>query len=491
MRKPLPSCESWSSSGTKIPDCPTRRWPVNALFLSNAEENATIWLMEARPDSGPGWSLCGTMGARFAEWRVIGCGGTRMTTPKPTDPSRFRSAQVSSSALVAGLPSGAHVEYSLSPRARILLIPASLLLVAATAVLDYQTGIHLSFGVFYLIPVAACSWWGGFPHGILLATAGTLAWCAVDIAESPDSPPAAAVWNGVARFGTLALFASLVSRLHTGILRERRLSRTDSLTGAANGRHFYEAATLASEQARRDSRPLTLAYLDLDDFKQINDRLGHAAGDEVLVVLARTVMKEVGDSGLLARLGGDEFALLLLDTSAHLATHQLARLHRQLLEEFANRRWPVGVSIGAVTFLRAGWGVDQMIQRADQLMYGAKRQGKRRVEHAVVDVVPQPSSGERRAMAWALSYRKARVRLEGVGDSEEFATVRDVTPDNIGLHLDREFRPDTVFVVELLAAGARTLLARVMAVVPEEGGFLHLCELSTRLSDDELRSWVG
>src|SRR2546423_412367 len=89
--------------------------------------------------------------------------------------------------------------FCLGPLGRLLLIPACLLLVAAPAVLDYRPGPSLSFGVFYLIPAAACAWWGGFPHGVLLATAGTLAWCAVDLAESPEAPPAAAVWNGVTR----------------------------------------------------------------------------------------------------------------------------------------------------------------------------------------------------------------------------------------------------------------------------------------------------
>src|SRR5260370_6990473 len=86
-------------------------------------------------------------------------------------------------------------------------------------------------------------------------------------------------WSGVVRLGTLVLVTSLVSRLRVGIVRERLLARTDALTGAANGRTFYETAAVEADRARRSGRPLTLAYLDLDNFKQFNDRLGHPPPD--------------------------------------------------------------------------------------------------------------------------------------------------------------------------------------------------------------------
>src|SRR5205823_5425701 len=123
-------------------------------------------------------------------------------------------------------------------------------------------------------------------------------------------------WNGVTRFATLALASSLVARLHSGILRERLLARTDPLTGAANARTFYEAVAVEAGRACRAARPLTLAYLDLDNFKQLNDRLGHAAGDAALVHVVQATRLNLRPADLLARLGGDEFALLLPETPA-------------------------------------------------------------------------------------------------------------------------------------------------------------------------------
>jgi diguanylate cyclase (GGDEF)-like protein len=288
--------------------------------------------------------------------------------------------------------------------------------------------------------------------------------------------------------------SSLVSRLRVSILRERLLARTDSLTGAANGRTFYETAVAEAERARRGERPLTLAYFDLDNFKQLNDRLGHAVGDEALRCVVQTIQLYLRNADLLARLGGDEFALLLPETGAEGASALLTRLQEQLGRELGRKGWPVTLSVGAVTFLRPLADIDLMIQRVDALMYGAKRKGKGRVEHAVVteaEALADPRPGiDRRATARALSNRTARIRREG-DEQEEFAAVRDVSAGGIALHLDQQLPEETVLMVEPLASGARTLLARVKHAAPEDGGWRHGCELSSRLSAEELSFWLG
>ena len=93
-----------------------------------------------------------------------------------------------------------------------------------------------------------CAWWGDFPHGILVAIAGSAAWHIVDLLENPGTPLFAALCNGVTRFGTLALACALVAQLHNKLLRERRLARSDPLTGAANARTFYELATKEADR---------------------------------------------------------------------------------------------------------------------------------------------------------------------------------------------------------------------------------------------------
>jgi diguanylate cyclase (GGDEF)-like protein len=377
-----------------------------------------------------------------------------------------------------------------------LLTAVGFLLVASIALLDLRTESRLSFGLFYLIPVAACAWWAGFSPGVLVALAGAVAWQAVDYLENPQAALAMAGWNGVVRFGTLVLVASLVSRLRVAIVRERRLARTDPLTGAANGRTFYETAAVEAERARRSGRPLTLAYLDLDNFKQLNDRLGHATGDAALQAVVELIQRNVRPSDLLARLGGDEFALLLPETGAEGAVASLNRVHGQVAREMAQKGWAVAMSIGAATFPQPPKDVDHMIQRVDALMYAAKRKGKGRIEHAVVEAPDEDGAGrscwERRATARVLCNRPARIRREGPeGGQEEFATVRDIAAGGAGLHLGEPLAEGTLLIVEPLTPGPRTLLARVTHATQDEAGWRHECELSPNLSTEELRCWLG
>lgn len=377
-----------------------------------------------------------------------------------------------------------------------LLLAGALAFTALTALLDYGTGRDLSFSIFYLIPVVACAWWGGFAHGILVALASLIAWQVTEGLENPEMPQVIALWNGVVRFGTLVLTSSLVARLHAGILREQKLARTDPLTGAANGRTFYQQAAAEVERARRAGRPLTVAYVDLDNFKQLNDKLGHAAGDAALLHVVHTIGLSLRASDLLARLGGDEFALLLPETAAAGAASLLVRVQQLVGQEMARRGWPVTLSVGAITFLRPGWDVDLMIQEVDSLMYQAKRKGKGRVEHAVVADAELPPGLERgrekRAIARVLCNRIARIRRQGEDECpEEFATVRDLSATGTGLHLETRYPENTVLIVEPLSPGAQALLARVVHVRSDKRGWLHGCELSTRLSADELQSWIG
>jgi diguanylate cyclase (GGDEF)-like protein len=378
-----------------------------------------------------------------------------------------------------------------------LLTLTALLAVGLTAFLDYQTGPALSLSILYLIPVAACAWWGGFSHGILLSLTGAVAWYLVDSLENPSISAVIGLWNGVTRFGTLVFVSSLVARLHAGVLCERLLARTDPLTGAANARTFYESVDAEVERATRTDRPLTLAYFDLDNFKQLNDQLGHAAGDAALVDLVRVIRPGLRTSDLLARLGGDEFAVLLPETDADGAIALLTRLQGSITNMMKRAGRPVTVSVGAVTFLKPLWDVDLMVQQVDSLMYAAKHRGKDRVEHAIVRDAGDLRMGERlrlerRATARTLCSRSARVRRDGEEAAEEvIASVQDLSPEGVGLRMDQRFALGSILIIEPLAHQAKTLLARVVRTAEDQGGWIHGCELPTELSTEELGGWLS
>ncbi len=169
-------------------------------------------------------------------------------------------------------------------------------------------------------------------------------------------------------------------------------------------------------------------------------------------------------------------------------------MQEHLARELRRKDLPVTLSVGAVTFLRPLADIDLMIQRVDAPMYSAKCMGKGRIEYALVteaEALADPRPGiDRRATARAISNRTARVRREGE-ERQDFAAVRDVSTGGIALHLDDRLPEDTVLVVESLASGPRTLLARVKHAAPEDGGWRHGCELSTRMNAEELQFWIG
>ena len=129
-------------------------------------------------------------------------------------------------------------------------------------------------------------------------------------------------------------------------------------------------------RARRTGHALSLSYLDLDGFKSINDERGHDEGDRVLKAVAEVLRDAVRVTDTAARLGGDEFAVLLPETGLEQARVVVRKLRERLLARMEAEGWPVTVSIGTVSYARAPASVDELVSRADELMYGVKKSGK-------------------------------------------------------------------------------------------------------------------
>jgi len=150
-----------------------------------------------------------------------------------------------------------------------------------------------------------------------------------------------------------------------------------------NVRLFREQADLELRRAQRTGEPLSLAIFDVDDLKVVNDRQGHAAGDALLVAVARAWMHALRGTDLIARLGGDEFAVLLPDTSAEAALVALRKGRGAALLAIGEGGWPASLSIGAVTCVAGEAEVESLLRQADRLMYDVKSAGKDGVRTAV------------------------------------------------------------------------------------------------------------
>lgn len=255
---------------------------------------------------------------------------------------------------------------------------------------DYVTRTDLLLILFYLAPIGFGTWFASRRGGVCLAVLSAVVSTGADLlyrAQHGVLEPGATViaWNGVMLLGSALSLVITLSALKGRLEAEELLARTDSLTRIANRRAFFEAAAMELERARRHGRPLTVAYLDLDDFKNVNDRLGHAQGDALLVLVAQTLRGATRAVDAVARLGGDEFGLVLPETDAATAEGILARLRTALQAATQDGAWHTGFSIGAAVFLVPPRDVDELTARADELMYIAKRTAKGSVRVGVFE----------------------------------------------------------------------------------------------------------
>ncbi len=267
-------------------------------------------------------------------------------------------------------------------RSRGFIITVGLLLVVTLGLLDYLSGPDVSLFVFYIAPVFLGVWFVGRGAGLLMCVASALSfWLVAELTAEHFSTRAVPYWNAAVRLGFLVAFTLVVSALRRAHEHERELARTDYLTGAVNFRHFTELAAVEINRAQRHEHPLSLAFMDVDDFKVVNDRFGHSAGDALLRAAAETIRGGLRSIDVVARLGGDEFAVLLPETGVEAAETVVRRLRRSLLGLARERRLPVTFSIGVVTWDTPPANVNEMLKSADRLMYAAKRSGKNRIRH--------------------------------------------------------------------------------------------------------------
>ena len=179
------------------------------------------------------------------------------------------------------------------------------------------------------------------------------------------------------------------------------LATRDELTQIHNRRHMNELMALEARQHERSGAPMCVALLDIDLFKAINDRHGHAAGDKVLQHFARAAQEVLRSSDLLCRWGGEEFLVLFPDTPVDLAQVALERLHQRLAGEEIEALGPgrrLSFSAGLTAWV-AGEALEATTERADQAMYAAKSAGRNRTSVVFASAAPLP---EREKVGMAL-----------------------------------------------------------------------------------------
>ena len=267
---------------------------------------------------------------------------------------------------------------------------SSLGMVLCVGAADYITRTDLLLILFYLAPIGFATWFASLRGGLGVAVLSALFSTGADALYGAQFQrgalePGVVVWNGFMILGTALSLVVTLAALKNRLESQELLARTDALTHIANRRAFFEAASLELERLRRHGRPLTVAYADIDDFKLVTDRLGHAQGDALLVSVAQTLRGTTRPFDVVARLGGDEFGIILPETDAAMAEAILTRLRGQVVATAEEGGWAIGLSVGAAVFLSAPRDVDELTARADELMYMVKRGAKGSIRIGVFD----------------------------------------------------------------------------------------------------------
>ncbi len=261
-----------------------------------------------------------------------------------------------------------------------LLITLAVTLLLGT--LDYLIGPELSFSVFYIAPIMLAAWYGGRTAGLTLAVVSAGVWLSADLAAgnlySSFHVPA---WNTLVRLAFFIIILWLLLIVRKKLALEESLADTDLLTGLANRRFFQEQLEREYARVRRYPEPFTIAYIDLDNFKYVNDSMEHNVGDELLQCVAQTLSMSIRAADFPARLGGDEFAVLFPLLKKEAAMSVLDEIQNELLAAMQKNSWPVTFSIGVVTFYQVMHSSRDMIKMVDDLMYEVEKSGKNNVRH--------------------------------------------------------------------------------------------------------------
>ncbi|MCC9630116.1 GGDEF domain-containing protein [Blastopirellula sp. JC732] len=269
---------------------------------------------------------------------------------------------------------------------RQLTILVACLFCVVIGVLDMLLGNEFPVSALCLPFVVAVCWVASLQTAIILSLICSMAWIIDDAFQLHSSSPGvtlAEAWHTAVHASFFLVVVSVVWRLRCAYERERLFARIDVMTGLLNTAAFNDTAEREAAHCRRTHTPLTVAFIDCDNFKNVNDTLGHRTGDRLLKTVAGILCQSVRDMDAVARLGGDEFALLLPGATEEQSQVVIDRVQKRLNDAMAAEKWPVTFSIGVAVYHKPEPDADALLHGADQLMYDVKRNAKDGVAYHV------------------------------------------------------------------------------------------------------------
>lgn len=262
--------------------------------------------------------------------------------------------------------------YSRNTKIQILL--AALGAVILISFLSYYTGDY-SLEVAYALAILLPSWYAGRLQGLAVAV---VAGAGIVLSYHYFNVEKTTIHyiNMGLEVVVLLTISLLTSALRERYLQAEFMASYDSLTWVSNRNSFFLLANQVLQEAKRYRRPFSLAFIDLDNFKLVNDRKGHLEGDKALKTVAGIIRSTLRQADIVARFGGDEFVVLLPETDHSMAESALKKLQAQLLGAMQDNNWPITFSIGAVSCNSFQFSIDELLQLADRFLYSVKSLNK-------------------------------------------------------------------------------------------------------------------
>ena len=275
----------------------------------------------------------------------------------------------------------------LLPRSAIFLVAAATII--ASGLIRHATDAEYAFSALALIPVIFVAWISGRNSGLFLSVLAAITWGIADItsnhAFSAEWIPIA---NAITRAATYIFIVLIITWLKTLLAKIEDMATHDQLTGLVNRRAFLEFGEEEMERSMRYGHKLAVVFLDLDNFKKLNDSRGHLVGDMALKIVAAALGNTLRASDIVARLGGDEFSILLPEIDYDSAAEAGNKILLAIQAAMKNYP-PVSASIGVAWFSTPMQSFQSMLDAADGLMYEIKQQRKSEVMVRRFDVAGQ------------------------------------------------------------------------------------------------------
>lgn len=253
-----------------------------------------------------------------------------------------------------------------------MLVVIGLAITVLIGIFDMISGATFSLALFYLIPIGFFAWFMSLRQSIAIAVLCTIIWASIN----QFAGVVQLVSSMATDLGFYIIFSLMIHNSRAMYEHEKLLSRTDHLTGLLNNRAFYDVAENFLCIMKRKRLPFAVAFLDLDNFKEINDQYGHDVGDTVLRDFADTLVSTIRVTDKAARFGGDEFVIFFPDTTPESIDIIMDKIRAAVASRMDSFNYQLSFSAGVICCSTVSHTIDELVIMSDKLMYEVKGNGK-------------------------------------------------------------------------------------------------------------------